>query len=89
MHAMGVNQIMGVHVILFLIQKLFPINILTTCIIENNSLSAEISLLTSAKIICMSLSVYLNSQIIEKNIYSCIPLCTCKFATNLVLENFP
>ena len=51
MHAMGVNQIMGVHVILFLIQKLFPINILTKCIIENNSLSAEISLLTSAKII--------------------------------------
>ena len=66
MHAMGVIQTMGLRVVLFLIQKLFPINILTTCIIEKNSLSAENSLSTSAKIIDMSLSVYLNSQIIEK-----------------------
>ena len=89
MHAMGVIQTMGLHVVLFLIQKLFPSNIETTCIIEKNSLSAENSLSTSAKIIGMSLRVYLNSQIIEKNIYSCIPLCTCRFAPNLVLENFP
>lgn len=74
MHAMGVIQTMGLHVVLFLIQKLFPINIETTCIIEKNSLSAENSLSTSAKIIGMSLRVYLNSQIIEKNIYICIPM---------------